>query len=116
MAASYSDMSFLAADVNFNARVGSALWQQCVNIASETWSATHTARKQYVVQILNNPSNYKPFFVNIVSVDTSVIADATVGGTVVLSAANAAAQGALVTDVHIGNAISGAFNAFISGI
>ena len=116
MAASYSDMSFLAADVNFSARVGSALWQQCVNIANEAWSNVHSARKQYVVQILNNPTMYKPFFINVVSVDTSVIADATVAGTVAVTAANAPAQGALVTDVHIANAISAAFNAFVSGI
>ncbi|SRR6266567_2272116 len=116
MAASYSDMSFLAADNSFIARVGSALWQQCVNISSETWSATHAQRKLYVSQILNNPVFYKPLFVNIVSVDTTVIADATVNGTVVLTSGNAAAQGALVTDAHIGNAISGAFNAFIQNI
>jgi hypothetical protein len=116
MAASYSDMSFLASDVGFIARVGSALWQQCNNISNESWSATHQARKNYVAQILNTPTQYKPLFVNVVSVDTTVIADATVGGTVVLTTVNAPAQAALVTDVHIGNAISAAFNAFIAGI
>ncbi len=116
MAASYSDMSFLAADNSFIARVGSALWQQCVNISSETWSSTHAQRKQYVSQILNNPVFYKPLFVNTVSVDSAVIAAATVNGTVVLTSGNAAAQGALVTDTQIGNAISSAFNAFIQNI
>jgi streptomycin 6-kinase len=116
MPASYSDMAFLAAETTFAGRVAASLWQQCVNIANEAWSNVHAARKAYVTQILNNPNFYKPLFVNIVSVDTTVIADATVAGTVVLSAANVAAQGALVTDVHIGNAISGAFNAFITGI
>lgn len=116
MAASYSDMSFLAGNTTFADRVGASLWQQCVNISSEAWSSTHAARKQYVTQILNNPTFYKPFFVNVVSVDTTVIADATQAGTVVLGSANVTAQGALVTDAHIGNAISGAFNAFISGL
>lgn len=116
MAASYSDMAFLAGDSTFGGRVGSALWQQCVNISSEAWSSTHAARKQYVTQILNNPTFYKPFFVNVVSVDTTVIADATVGGTVVLTSGNVLTQGNLVTDAHIATAVSAAFNAFISGI
>lgn len=116
MAASYSDMSFLAGDAAFGNRVGSALWQQAVNIAGEAWSSVHAARKQYCTQILNNPTFYKPFFINVTSVDPTVIADATVAGTVPLTSGNAATQGALVTDTHIGNAISGAFNSFISGI
>ena len=116
MAASFSDMSLLANDANFGNRVGSGLWQTCVNISSEAWSSSHAARKQYVTQILNNPTFYKPFFVNVVSVDASVIADATAAGTVVLTTGNVATQGALVTDAHIGNAISAAFNAFISGL
>lgn len=109
-------MSLLATDATFTGRVGSGLWQQCVNIANEAWSAVHAARKQYVTQILNNPAFYKPFFVNVVSVDTTVIADATVGGTVALTSGNVATQGNLVTDAHIATAISAAFNAFISGL
>lgn len=116
MAASYSDMALLANDATFSGRVGSGLWQQCVNIANEAWSSSHAGRKQYVTQILNNPAFYKPFFVNVVSVDSTVIADATVGGTVVITSGNVATQGALVTDAHIGTAISAAFNAFISGL
>ena len=116
MAASFSDMAFLSKDAAFATRVGSALWQTCTFIASEAWSKDHAARKQYVTQILNNPNFYAPFFVNAVSVDASVIADATAAGTVALTSGSVATQGALVTDAHIANAISAAFNAFISGL
>lgn len=116
MAASYSDMSFLANDSTFANRVGAALTQTCVNIANEAWSSSHALRKGYVTQVLNNPTSYRSLIVNAVAVDTTVIADATAAGTVVLGSANVTAQGALVTDAHIGNAISGAFNAFILGL
>lgn len=116
MAASYNDMSLLANDATFQGRVASALWQSCVSIANEAWSSVHEARKGYVSQILNNPNFYKPFFVNVVSVDATCISDATANGTVALTGSNAAAQAALVTDAHISAAISAAFNAFIPGI
>jgi hypothetical protein len=116
MAASYNDMSTLATDPTFGNRVASALWQTCINVATEAWSSTHASRKNYAVQVLNNPTFYKPFFVNVASVDATVIADATVGGTVAITSGNVAAQAALVTDVHIGNALAAAYNAFVAGI
>jgi hypothetical protein len=116
MAASYNDMALLATDPTFINRVGSALWQTCVNISNEAGSNTHQQRKNYVALILNNPSTYKTIFVNAASVDATVIGDATAAGTVVLTGANVAAQAALVTDAHIGNALAAAFNAFIGGI
>jgi hypothetical protein len=116
MAASYNDMFLLSGDATFQGRVGSALWQTCVNISNEAWSSVHQQRKNYVAQVLNNPVIYKPFFVNAASVDATVIADATQAGTVVITSGNVAAQGALVTDVHLANAIAAAFNAFVSSI
>ncbi len=186
MAASFNDMQILATDSTFGARVGSALWQWCVTVSNEAWSATHQQRKNYAAQILNNPTLYRPFFINVSSVDTTVINDATVassaasftgsitatvltvtvltsgtiqdgqtisgagvtvgtvitslgtgsGGTgtynvnntqtvisgsltagpTVITAGNVAGQAELITDTHIGNAVSAAFNAFISGV
>lgn len=116
MAASYNDMSLLASDTAFGNRVASALWQACVNISNEAWSSTHAARKGFVTTILSDQTTWKPRFVSVASVDTTVIADATQAGTVVLTSGNAATQAALVTDAHLSNAISAAFNAFVSGI
>lgn len=116
MAAAFNDMANLANDPVFQGRIGAALIQTCVSISNEAWSQNHSARKDYVRQILNNPTVFKPFFYLPVSVDTSVIADATVGGTVVVTSATAAAQAALVTDAHISAAISAAFNSFVGGI
>src|SRR6266481_2253017 len=78
MAASFNDMQILATDSTFGARVGSALWQWCVTVSNEAWSATHQQRKNYAAQLLNNPTLYRPFFINVSSVDTTVINDATV--------------------------------------
>lgn len=119
MTASHSDSSFLAIDANaavFGNRVAAAIWSACISIANEAWSSTHLARKNFVAAILNNPAAYKQLFINAVSVDATVLSDATQAGTVVLSSANVAAQAALVTDAHIDNAISAAFNAFVSNI
>ncbi len=116
MAASFNDMALISTDSTFINRVASALWQACVSIANEAAARDHPARKAYAAQILNNPNTYKPLFVNVVSVDTTVIADATQAGTVVITTGNVAAQAALATDAHMATAVSAAFNAFISGI
>jgi hypothetical protein len=113
MAASYSDQQFLAADPTFQNRVRQSLVAQCINIKSEAVTvAFHRERETYVAAVMNSPDSFKLIFAQAVAANASVIADATAAGTVVLSAANAAAQAALVTDVHIDTAISGDFNSF----
>jgi hypothetical protein len=116
MAASFNDMANLANDSTFQGRIGAALIQTCVSISTEGGNNAHAQRKTYVQQVLNNPTVFKPYFYLPVAVDTSVIADATVGGTIAVTPSTAAAQAALVTDTHIAAAISAAFNAFVSGI
>lgn len=120
MAASFSDAAILAGDPTFQARVGASLFTNCQNIGSEGYTIPfHRERATFVVQIFNTPLNAQgvnPFsiiFANTVATDTSVLADATQAGTVVLTTSNRAAQAALVTDAHISNAISAQFNSYI---
>jgi len=61
---------------------------------------------------MNAPDTFKILFAMNVANDASVIADATVNGTVVLTTGNVATQAALVTDAHMDTAISGEFNAY----
>lgn len=118
MAASRSDEFQLSQDVTFQGRVQASLLAACVSIANEGFSvAFHRERSRFASTILsaiNNPQvNYVQLFSNSVSTDPTVIADATQGGTVVLTSANRAAQAALVTDAHIDAAVSAQFNSFI---
>jgi len=120
MAASFSDAAILAGDAVFQSRVGASLLTSCQNIGSEGFTVPfHRERSTFVVQIFNATLNaqsvnpYFPIFANSVATDTSVLADATQAGTVVLTTANRAAQAALVTDAHISNAISSQFNSYI---
>ncbi len=124
MTASYSDMYQLSQDPTFQSRVAAALLQTCANVVSENGAANpfsvpfHRERSLFVVQILNatatpSPSPYVQLFANSVATDGNVIADATQGGTVPLTPTNRQTQGALVTDVHIGNALAAQFNSYI---
>jgi hypothetical protein len=121
MAASFNDSAILAADTLFQGRVREALVATCFNISSESPSTpSHYARVHLVVQILTSieiSSGNMPVwvlrFTPGIATDASVLADATVAGTVVLTAVNIDAQQALVTDAHITNAISSQFNAYL---
>lgn len=113
MAASYSDKYTLTTDPTFQHRVQQAMTQACQNIQTEGWlTPFHRERSRYCAQILNSPGTYLPLFVNVVANDSAVISDATAAGAVVLTAANVAAQAALVTDAHMDNAVSANFNSF----
>jgi hypothetical protein len=125
MAASTSDMAALSIDPTFQSRVKAELAIQCQNVATEAITTAglmlHVARARFVTQVLpslggSSSPSWPLIFAISVSTDANVIADATQNGTVVLTGANAAAQGALVTDTHIGNAISAQFNAFIQPV
>ena len=114
MAASYSDQQFLAADGVFQNRVRQSLITACISIGTESPTTVpfHRERATYAVAIINNPDGYKLLVAQSVATNAAVIGDATQGGTVVLTAVNAAGQATLVTDAHIDAAISGEFNTF----
>lgn len=120
MAASLSDSNFLGVNLLFIARVQSALLAAAVNIFAEgTAVNNHRDRVTFIHQLLASPTNVANFsslFALTVSTDATVVSQATQVGTVVLSAANAAAQQALVTDAAINTAVAGQFNAFVQGI
>jgi hypothetical protein len=120
--ATLNDMSTLATDTVFGNRVASAMLQFCTTvIPSETISSTaiqlHQARKSFAASILNNPTQYKPLFIQAVSVNSIVANEATVGGTLVGAIPSVFATAALLcTDADINNAVASAFNAFIANI
>lgn len=113
MAASRSDQFILATHVPFQNRVRSSMVFTAIAITTEAWTvAFHRERQTYAVAILNSPDAFMPLFANAIATDSLVIADATTGGTVVLTGANITTQAALVTDAHIDAALSGQFNSF----
>jgi len=118
--ANFNDMSVLATDTVFGNRVLMALVQFCTTvIPSESISSTavqlHVVRKNFASQILNNPSFYKPLFVNAVAANQIVANDATASATLVGSS-TIPAQALLCTDGDISNAVAAAFNAFVAQI
>jgi hypothetical protein len=114
MAASRADQAILAADPTFINRVRQSLIAACISISNEGYSggAIHKQRAQRAGAILNLPDTYKPIYAVSAATDANVISDATAAGTVVLTAANVAAQAALVTDAHLDTAMSAQFNSF----
>ena len=120
MAASFSDANILAGDSTFQGRVGASLLTFCQVVGTEGWTiAFHRERSDFARQIFNATLNaqgvnpYSLIFANSAATDTTVLADATVAGTVVLTTGNRATQQALVTDTHISNAIASQFNSYI---
>jgi hypothetical protein len=121
--ANLNDMQTLATDTVFGNRVQMSLTIYCiVTISSEVTSSTlprsvDTARKNYAAQVLNNPTFYKPLFVLACASNQFVANDATASGTIVgQQGATLASSALLCTDNDINNAVSAAFNAFVSGI
>lgn len=114
MPASYNDMAVLASNAVFQDRVRSAMIAGAILVKGESPTAIpfHREREAYVVQALNSPDTFKVLFANAVATDSTVIADATQGGTVALTTGNVATQQALVTDAHILAALSATFNSF----
>jgi hypothetical protein len=114
MAASHSDQAILAADPTFMNRCRQSMIAASISISNEGWSggSIHKQRIQQAAAQLNSPDTFKVIVAMGVATDASVISDATQAGTVVLTAANGAAQAALVTDAHIDTAVSSQFNSF----
>jgi len=120
MAASLNDSAVLGASSLFQGRVQASLLSACNVIAIEGNNVVnHTARLQLAHTIVANPtnmSNYAQMLSFSVATDSNVLADATVGGTVVLSVGNRDTQQVLVTDAHINSALAAFYNTFCPGI
>ena len=115
MAASRNDMYQLSQDPVFQNRVQAALILACVSVSIENSTTVpfHRERQTFASQVLSSTTfqtQTVTLFTNSISTDPTIIADATVGGTVSLTTANRAAQAALVTDAHIDGAIAAQFN------
>jgi hypothetical protein len=119
MAASRNDSFTLGTNAAFLGRVQASMAAAAVAIAAEGSNVVnHPARLELVHLILLSPtaqSSYATMFALSVATDTTVLGDATQGGTVVLGA-NVGTQQALVTDAHIDTAVAAQFNAYCQGI
>lgn len=119
-----SDQQFLAQDSTFTARVEQSLLAACSAIHNEANTgdagtlplSLHIKRANLCAGIMTPTQlpNWKVVFASMVATDSGVLADATNAGTVPITAGNATAQAALVTDAHIANAISAQFNTLLS--
>lgn len=120
--ANLNDMATLATDAVFGNRVLMALIEFCTTtVPAEAITGTtvqlHIARKNYAAAVLNNPTTYKPLFVNAAAANQTVANDATTAGTIVGATPAALGTAALLcTDTDINNAVAAAFNAFVSSI
>jgi hypothetical protein len=118
MAASLNDQAILAANTLFKNRVLQSLAATCIAVTTEAVTVStlliHGRRSAFAHMVLNNQTAYIVPVAVTVATDVSVIGDATQAGTVVLTAGNADAQQALVTDPHISAALSGQFNSFFN--
>ena len=117
-----NDGALLAAQPLFQGRVQSALIAACIAIANETFAqggGLHAFRLHLVHAIVASVAAINDAVLRFsISAATSaaVLSDATAGGTVPLTAANVAAQQALVTDATINAAVSSQFNTFAQQI
>ena len=120
--ANLTDMSILATVTTFGNRVLMALVEFCTSVVpSEAISASavqlHVARKNYAAQVLNNPTVYKPLFINAAAANQIVANDATAAGTLAgMTKTQVATAAASCLDADINNAVAAAFNSFISSI
>lgn len=114
-AASHNDSAVLSTDPTYQNRVQESLLAYCVQtVVSEGFTVLwHVKRTAFCELVVNSPSNYKTLFAATTATDTTVLSDATQAGTVALTTSNVAAQAALVTDVHMDNAVSAEFNTFL---
>lgn len=120
--ANLNDMATLTTDSVFGNRVLMSAVQYCtITVPTESITGTtvqiHVSRKQFASSVLNNPSFWKPLFVNAVAANQIVANDATTNGTIVNAASSVIAAAALLcTDTDINNAVASAFNAFVANI
>jgi len=87
--------------------------EQAIAVGFESsTNADHVVRLEFAIEALVNPETAKLKVANATATDASVIADATVLGTVPLTGANVAAQALLVTDAHIRSSVTGSWIVF----
>lgn len=114
----------LAADSTFQMRVKFRLWTAIQNVYSNNGAnitpdgvLLYNRRRQFAVfieQTFNGGTPNWPFIMaQGVATDTTVLSDATSGLTIDVTPGNAEAQGLLVTDAHIDNAIASQFNSYL---
>jgi hypothetical protein len=122
MAASHNDSYQLSQSPLYQNRIQAALLLYLASVESENGAANpwniawHRERTNFVNTILGSPTalgNYVNLFSCTSSTDAFVLSDATVGGTVPITAGNRDTQQVLVSDTHIDNAIASQFNSFI---
>ncbi len=113
MVATLNDETVLAGDSGFQGRCRAAMIEQAIAVGFESsTNADHVVRLEFAIEALVNPETAKLKVANATATDASVIADATVLGTVPLTGANVAAQALLVTDAHIRSSVTGSWIVF----
>lgn len=108
------DQAVLSNDPTFVQRVRTAIIAAAVAISNEGAVTNHAQRDVIAVNVLTNPDAWKTTFAACVATDANCIADATQNGTVTLTSGNVSTQSALVTDLHINNAVSSMWNSFFA--
>ena len=114
--ANETDMSILQTDATFGNRVMISAEKYIVvtvyaEAITEATVQLHELRAAFGKLVLNNPTFYKPLFVQAVSANQTVANDATAGGTLVgMTAIQVAAAAATIPDTDIDNATAQAFN------
>ena len=114
------DIALLAGNPVFVSRTSAALVGTCLNITNEAITTNtqilHQRRaslaQNILTQLVANPTAWPASMALAAATNPTVISDATAGGTVVLTTANATTQQALVTDSDLNNAVSAAFNSY----
>jgi hypothetical protein len=123
------DSYWLSQSTVFKGKVQAALIETCNAISNESITGLtgtmptylHQQRKSLVLQILSPSgfSNWLTQFTNAASIDTTLIAAATLASTnytPITSAAGGDTACVNITDTEVMNALSGAFNTFVSGV
>jgi hypothetical protein len=105
---SLADEALLATDLTFQSRVRAAMLETCLAVAFESAATTNHQIRVFLAGIcINDQPGWAMKFAGLVATDANVISDATVVGTVPLTALNLDTQAALVTDAHIKSAVTG---------
>jgi len=114
MATSLNDQAVLSTDPGFIQRVRTAIIAAAIAISNEGAVTLHAQRDTVAVGVVSNPNYWQGVFAAAVATDATASGQATVGGTVVLTAANVAVQAALITDLAITSAVSAQWNSFFA--
>jgi hypothetical protein len=115
MPATFNDSKVLANDPSFRARVQAAAIPTCGSFFTEpNTTPYHHERIRFASKFIQNPDGYTKALASRVAIDTDVIEDATVGGTVILTNGNVASQQQRITDPHLSSALGTQINGYLS--